>query len=233
MIHENPFISAFIGIPEFSWKNNLRHWLAVSPWVPGFIQDFSPIKGYEKFRNLKQGDVVIDAGAYPGDYTLFAAKKVGPEGRVIALEPGKKNRNILKRNLHLAGVSNVQVVPKGLWNESATLHMNQQGLASQITASEPDCTIEAVTLDHLVAELQLEKVDVLKMDIEGAELEALQGAQQTLRTFKPYTCVASYHIVDGSRTADRVEILLQQAGLQTHTDYPKHLTTYGCGETLF
>lgn len=64
MIHRNPFISAFIGLPEFSWKNPLRHWLAVSPWVPNFIQNFSPIKGYETFRKLQPDDVVIDADAF-------------------------------------------------------------------------------------------------------------------------------------------------------------------------
>ncbi|MDF3127909.1 FkbM family methyltransferase [Kiritimatiellaeota bacterium B1221] len=233
MIHENPFISAFIRIPEFSWKNPLRHWLATSPWVPDFIQDFSPIKGYEQYRQLQPGDVVIDAGAFPGDYTLFAAKKVGPTGKVIALEPEEKNRNILKRNLHLAGSSNVQVIPKGLWHVSTTLQMNQQGVASRITEKEPECRIEVIPLDQLVEELKLEKIHVLKMDIEGAELQALAGAQKTLSKFKPYTCIASYHIVDGTTTADRVEALLQQAGLQTHTHYPKHLTTYGCKETLF
>jgi FkbM family methyltransferase len=232
MIHKNPFISAFIGIPEWPIKNKLRHWLAESPLVPEFIQDFSPIKGYEKFRKLQSGDRVVDAGAFPGDYTLFAAKKVGPEGHVYALEPDDKNREILERNLRKARIENVTVIPYGLWNCEDTLYLNQQGLASQIQEGA-DLSIKVQTLDQLVCDYKIEKMDVLKMDIEGAELQALEGAASTLSRFRPYTCVASYHIVDGSPTSKRVETLLQQAGLFTHSDYPKHRTSYGCSERLF
>lgn len=233
MIHQNPFISAFIGIPEFAWKNTLRHWLATSRLVPDFIQDFSPIKGYEKYRQLQPGDIVVDAGAYPGDYSLFASRKIGPEGHVYALEPGEENRKILERNLHISGCGNVTVIGKGLWDCATVLQMNQQGLASQITGDASDGNIKVLPLDQLVEELQLEKLDVLKMDIEGAELKALAGAAGTLSRLQPYTCVASYHMVEGATTAERVEELLRQAGLNTRTDYPKHLTTYGCSERLF
>jgi len=232
MIHKNPFISAFIGIPEWPIKNNLRHWLAESPRVPNFIQDFSPIKGYEKFRKLQRGDVVIDAGAFPGDYALFASKKIGEKGHVYALEPDDSNREILERNIHKAQIKNVTVIPYGLWECEDTLFLNQEGLASQIQ-KDGDLEIKVKTLDQIVSDYKLEKLDVLKMDIEGAELQALNGALKTLTRFHPYTCVASYHIVDGATTAKRVETLLQQAGLTSHSDYLNHLTTYGCSERLF
>lgn len=226
MIHQNPFISAFIGIPEFSWKNRLRHWLATSRWVPDFIQDFSPIKGYEKFRQLQPGDVVVDAGAFPGDYALFAAAKVGPSGHIYALEPDPGNREVLLSNIRKSGHQNITVIPKGLWHQSNTLQLNTAGLASSVKDTAGSQTIEVDTLDALVAALDLQKLDVLKMDIEGAELEALQGAACTLKKFRPYTCVASYHIVNGESTAARVEAALRAAGLKVRTDYPKHLTTY-------
>lgn len=233
MIHENPFISAFIRIPEWTWKNRLRHFLATSRWVPNFIQDFSPIKGYEKFRNLHEGDIVIDAGAFPGDYALFAAKKVGSRGHIYALEPSPANRKLLERNIQKSGLENITILPKGLWDRSTTLTIQEQGLAAQVKTAESDDVIDVVPLDLLVKELQLEQLDVLKMDIEGAELQALAGAEKTLKHFKPYTCVASYHIVNGETTAGRVEKLLKQAGLQVRTDYPKHLTTYACEKSLF
>ncbi|WFB34610.1 FkbM family methyltransferase [Kiritimatiellota bacterium B12222] len=234
MIHQNPFISAFIGVPEWAWKNNLRHWLATSPLVPHFIQDFSPIKGYELFRQLQPGDVVVDAGAFPGDYALFAAKRVGPQGHVYCLEPEAHNREILERNIQKSGYNNLSVIPKGLWDKTTTLQMDAHGLASQIQEEHPgDQSIEVMPLDQLVTDYNIPHIDVLKMDIEGAELEALAGAQHTLSTYKPYTCVASYHWVGDDNTSARVESLLKQAGLEVHTDYPKHLTTYGCTQKQF
>lgn len=231
MIHKNPFISAFIGIPEWSSKNWLRHWLAKSPLVPSFIQDYSPIKGYEKFRKLGVGDIVIDVGAFPGDYALFAAKKVGQTGHVYALEPDPENRRILERNIRKSKLSNLTVIPKGLWKEQTALYMNSEGLASHIQDGGYQA-IEVISLDELTEELSLDKLDVLKMDIEGAELQALAGARKTLTRFSPYTCIASYHIVDGKTTADRVETVLKEAGLHTCTAYPKHLTTFGSRESL-
>lgn len=225
MIHPNPFISAFIGVPEWSWKNHLRKWLAFSSWVPDLIQDYSPLKGYEMYRQLQPGDTVVDAGAFPGDYTLFAAGRVGPEGKVIALEPDEKNRKRFQKNIEKSGYSNIEVVPKGLWNEETTLSVTAQGVASTIH-EEGSLQIEVCPLDRILHDLDVKQIDVLKMDIEGAELEALQGASQTLTTCE-YSCIASYHLVGGETTSSRVESFLAAAGMETHTSYPKHTTTYG------
>lgn len=227
MIHPNPFISAFIRVPEWAWKNRLRRWLAFSPLVPDFIQDFSPIKGYELFRMLQPGDVVVDAGAFPGDYALYAADKVGPLGRVIAFEPTASNRRILERNIRKSGVQNITVIPKGLWNEATSLTLDAHGPASTVQAGEGAETVVVTTLDAALETLGVDHIDVLKMDIEGAELQALEGAKTTLETSRPHTCVASYHLVDGRPTAGRVEQRLMDAGLVSQTAYKKHLTTYG------
>lgn len=225
MIHPNPFISAFIGIPEWAWKNHLRRWLAFSPLIPDAIQDFSPIKGYEMYRQLQPGDVVVDAGAFPGDYALFAARQVGEDGFVYAFEPEEKNRRILERNIRKSGFRNIEVIPKGLWNEQTTLCLNAQGVASTVKAEGAE-TIEVINLDQFVRERGLQKLDVLKMDIEGAELEALEGAAFSL-SILTYACIASYHVVGGQTTSARVEAFLESAGLDTQTAYPKHTTTYG------
>jgi hypothetical protein len=67
MIHKNPLISVFIDVPEWACINRLRHWLAESSLVPNFIQYFSLIKDYDSYRKLQPGEVVVDAGAFPGD----------------------------------------------------------------------------------------------------------------------------------------------------------------------
>jgi len=228
--HSNPFISAFLNVPEWSWKNSLRHWLAVSPLVPNFIQDYSPIKGYERIRKLQKGDTVVDAGAFPGDYTLFAARQVGPAGRVIALEPDPDNRKLLERNIRISGYPNILVLPFGLWNAETALSLNPDGVASTLLrpGTEPGSTdaLPVRPLDRILDDLGIDHVDVLKMDIEGAEIEALEGASRMLETCT-YACIASYHIVQGRPTADRVEAILLGHGFDVETGYPKHATTTG------
>src|SRR3989338_8197106 len=73
----------------------------------------------------------------------------------------------------------------------------------------------------------IKKVDVLKMDIEGAEIEALEGCVDTLRKNKVNVIIASYHIVKGKRTSYYVEDFLKKLGYSAMSAFPKHLTTYG------
>jgi FkbM family methyltransferase len=228
MKHPNAMVNAFLHMPEWRWKNDLRYFLAFSPLVPSFISDCSPVKGYELKRKLQPGDVVVDAGAYPGDYAIFAARKVGPSGRVICFEPGENNRAVLEKNVRGEGLSNVTIVPKGLWKEDAVLQFRQDGLAS--TALDPSAggdSIAVTTLDAELARLAVKSIQVLKMDIEGAEIEAIQGAKETLLRSRAYVCIASYHVVNGENTSRFLEEFLRGIGYHAETGYPKHLTTYG------
>jgi FkbM family methyltransferase len=228
MIHENPLISAFMGIPEFNWKNDLRYFLAFSPLVPSFVSDWSPIKGYEKHYQVKEGDVVVDAGAYPGDYTIFAAKRVGSSGHVIAFEPDERNRAVLVRNLAGRKLENVTIVPKGLWNLDTELGFDPGGFGSKVDSlGHGRATIPVTTLDLALTQLGIEKIDVLKMDIEGAEIQAVEGCRETLLRSDAFVCIASYHLVGGCDTSVRMEAFLRGVGYQTHTGHPRHLTTYG------
>ena len=65
------------------------------------------------------------------------------------------------------------------------------------------------------------------MDIEGAELEALKGCEQTLKNSQAYICIASYHILDGENTSKRVEKQLREWGYNTTSAFPCHLTAFG------
>lgn len=228
MIHENPLVSAFMRIPEFNWKNDLRYFLALSPLVPPFISDWSPIKGYEKHYQVKEGDVVVDAGAYPGDYTIFAAQRVGSTGHVIAFEPDETNRSVLCRNLTGRKLDNVTIIPKGLWSREADLRFDPGGFGSKVVFSDNSgATIPVTTLDSALSQLGIAKIDVLKMDIEGAEIEAMEGCRETLGRSNAFVCIASYHIVGGTDTSTRIEAFLRSVGYQAHTGHPRHLTTYG------
>jgi FkbM family methyltransferase len=228
--HPNRWISLFITLPEWPVKNRLRRFLAFNPFIPSMVSDWSPLKGYEQHRPLRTGDIVVDAGAYPGDYTLFAARQVGPSGRVIAFEPDARNRAVLERNVRLDGRTNVTIIPKGLWDSDDVLNLDQDGLASTVVEHAADSTIEVTTLDAVVAALALPRVDVIKMDIEGAEIRAIQGCVETLRRFAVHACIASYHVVNGETTSHFLEKFFRDQGYTSTSAYPRHLTTYAWKE---
>lgn len=219
----------FESFPEGPMKNRLRVFLSFNPLVPNFLSDLSPLKGYELHYSLRKGDIVVDCGAYTGDYTIFAAKKVGPTGRVIAFEPDKKNLKILEKNIRYEKLHNVIVVNKGLWNKNTSLKFNSSGtLHSSLEPSQGTLQeVKVVRLDDELPKLGFNKIDVLKMDIEGAEIEAVEGAIKTLKKNKVNVMIASYHIVDGKRTSYAMEAFLKKIGYNALSDFKKHLTTYG------
>mgnify|MGYP001617518630 CR=1 FL=1 len=219
---------AFEKIPEWPVKNDLRYFLAFNKLMPNFISDISPVKGYELNRKLKPGDIVVDAGAYPGDYAVFASRKVGESGKVICFEPDVKNIKILKKNLEKEGRSNFIILPKGLWNKNTKLKIKtSDGLHTTLSKTTGEQEIEVARLDDELKKLAISRIDVLKMDIEGAEIEAIQGAKETLKKSNCYVAIASYHIVNGKTTSHFLEKYLKNLSYHSHSAFPKHLTTYG------
>ena len=155
----------FEKFPEIPIKNKIRYFLAFNKLVPESISDLSPVKGYDLHYKLKKGDVVLDVGAFTGDYTVFAAKRVGKSGKVIALEPDVKNRKILIRNLKHEKLFNVVVLPLGLWSTSRFMEANSDGLHSSIQ-NKGQNKIKVISMDDLIKRLKLQKLDFVKMDIE-------------------------------------------------------------------
>lgn len=189
---------------------------------------------YTKFYGLKKGDTVVDAGANIGVFTVLAAKSVGDDGKLIAIEPEKKNVENLRKNIEINGLNNVAVVPKGLWNRrskkrlyltrGSTGHslVQEQAHHTDLAGHQPtdDKTeeIETDTLDNILEELGVSKVDFIKMDIEGAEIQALDGMKRTLKTNDVKLAIAAYHIVNGAQTCKIVTPWLEKAGFDVHEE---------------
>lgn len=143
---------------------------------------------------VRKGDVFIDAGANVGLYTLRGAPLVGATGRVVSIEPGKVAADQLEANLALnPGFRHVTVVRKAASDTvgTAVLHHIQLGddpqafsLLSDGRATEGE-TVEITTVDTLVQELGLPRVDCIKMDVEGAEPLLIAGARGTIERFHP------------------------------------------------
>lgn len=163
----------------------------------------------------KPGDYLIDGGACWGDTALIFADAVGASGRVFSYEFVGSNLEMLQRNLTLnpALAERVEIVRHALWHISdESLYFEANGPATRV-GSDPTVAPTAVTtlaIDDLVRRRNLPKVDFIKLDIEGAELAALQGAEQTLRLHRPTLAFAVYHSIDDfyrlARWIDSLEI---------------------------
>lgn len=148
---------------------------------------------YFLHRALQPDWVMIDAGANQGEYTLFAAKRL-TGGKVVAYEPVTAWFDNLSENVRSNGCTNVILRKAGLsdkhgtapvYTSSDSANEGTSSLFAARGAEKPFETIELKTLDKEVGVLGLARVDLIKMDIEGAEWPALRGAAETLRVFRP------------------------------------------------
>jgi FkbM family methyltransferase len=153
---------------------------------------------------ITPGDVVLDCGANVGTYTQQALSRGA--AHVVAVEPEPRVLECLRRNLAAEiAAGKVTVVAKGVWDREQALELavDDGSLASSVVDAVEHLqhrvgkvTVELVTIDKLVADLRLDRVDLIKMNIEGAERQALAGAQGTLQRFRPRVAVVVGHLPD-------------------------------------
>jgi FkbM family methyltransferase len=145
------------------------------------------------------GDTVIDCGGCYGDTALYFAHKAGELGRVFSFEFMPNNLNVFKRNLELNPelAKRIQIVPNPLWSASGEkLYIEGNGPGAHITLRPLDSAapkIETLKIDDLVKRESVAKVGFIKMDIEGAEMEALKGSELTIRRDRPKLAISVYH----------------------------------------
>ena len=146
------------------------------------------------FEGLVQpGMTVIDVGAHAGLYTLSASTLAGPVGRVIAFEPSPRERAHLVAHVRLNRCANVTVEPVALGDSEGEADLfvvdsSETGCNSlRPGAIGPGHTVRVGlrTLDEYAKGSGLDRVDVIKMDVEGAELSVLRGARSLFRTMRP------------------------------------------------
>ena len=144
---------------------------------------------------LKPSMVFLDAGAHEGLYTLLASARVGASGCVYSCEPSSREFERLTQNLSLNSISNVRALAVALTDADGEAdlkvaeneHSGQNTLgifAYQIDSAGCE-RVTMMRVDDLMAELGGERLDLMKLDVEGAELKLLHGAQRTLRKLRP------------------------------------------------
>jgi len=152
---------------------------------------------------LERGDYVVDAGANLGIFTFLASQKVGDSGHIFAFEPVKFFITCLEESMKINLSENISLLELALGNEdeNITFFISKEDPSVcgkfETSASDTSSTVEQVKLDTLVFEKKMiEKVNFLKMDIEGSEREALAGAKETIFMFSPKLAICTYHLKD-------------------------------------
>jgi FkbM family methyltransferase len=149
-------------------------------------------------KNVRAGMTAVDVGANVGYYTLLLAKLVGKSGKVFAVEPDPANAALLRENVRLNGLANVEIIQKAAWSTSGfvSLHLspdNPGGHWTGLSTRSGDTTlVEAIRLDEYLGEL-VPSVDVMKLDTEGTEYLILTGMQTLLRRSPAVKVVAEYN----------------------------------------
>jgi FkbM family methyltransferase len=137
---------------------------------------------------LRPGDTFVDAGAHIGYFSLPVARRVGPAGRVVALEPSPPSLELLRRNVALNGFDWVTVVGAAAACEDgrARLQVSEHSAmwntlrADTLDAESNSIPVTTRCIDSVVADLGWPRVAGIKLDVEGAESEVLRGAEQVL-----------------------------------------------------
>lgn len=189
------------------------------------------VQRYERFYEILPGDVVIDAGANEGILSLIYSQKVTESGSIFAFEPDSKNRNTFQKNLSLnTATQNIFLHKKGLWRNPDIIDFFEAGTVGSSMFYEGSNAIkkqiEVTSLDEFVKLENLRKLDFIKMDIEGAEIEALAGAVETINFLRPNFAIASYHKIDGDYTYLCLEEFFKEIG------YPYKTIFYDDGEII-
>lgn len=154
-----------------------RHDHEVSRWVTGL---------------LRPGMTVVDVGANVGYFSIPAAEKVGRSGRVVAIEPIEANVELLHRNIALNAADQIQVVHAAAVSRPGPVTMHRSSftnargslLRNACATGEP-VEVPGTTLDTVAEQLSLDRIDLVKIDAEGADLDVLLGAGQVLARLRP------------------------------------------------
>jgi len=201
--------------------NRFRMRLKWQDHTPYILGTYEPefLNALRKY--VRPGDTCVDVGGNLGYYCLLMANLVGPQGRVITFEPVEENIAVLKENLAVNKIKNVELVNSALGAQPGTLSLIRSEAGSisatpsirgyAVEGEQSSIDVPVTTLDEYLEEKSWRPA-VIKIDVEGAELEVLRGALNTLRVARP-TVLVEVHGWEEASTAD-VRDLFSSVGYQ-------------------
>ncbi|MFH0869445.1 MAG: FkbM family methyltransferase [archaeon] len=203
--------SAPVGKKEFS-LDNIKFSIVKTLFS---IDNKSIVKTYLKFYKPKKGDVVLDVGSFYGVYAIYCSKAVGPTGKVLAFDIDPVNLKILKQNFALNRNKNLVLIEKGLWDRNTTGSISIGGTGSSVMKKHSFTKIKLVKGDDLLKNMKLKRLDCIKMNIEGAEIEAFKGLRKTIDRFSPKLIIMADHVVNGEQTYKKLLPMIKAMGYET------------------
>jgi FkbM family methyltransferase len=174
-----------------------------------YVYPLSIIDQYHAKEFIKDGDYILDCGANIGIFSLYAAY-LNENGKIYAIEPVKETAEIMQRLLDFFEVKNVKIIRKAVGDEKKKAFINIVpyqlcfGISTLLDVNYGiKEEIEVDTIDNIVKEEKIEKVDFIKMDIEGYERYALKGAIETIKKHKPIIALST-HLADDKKVLPEI-----------------------------
>ena len=208
-----PFSGIYYHIYRLVYSSIKEEKLVKTPMGPYIYVDYSDFVErevangtYEReymemfCKSILEGNVVIDVGAYIGIFSLLASERVGDTGCVHSFEPVPRNHERLLRNIKINQAKNIRVYKKGLFDEKEILPISipennpaestlyeycMSEVSSLSKINKEVIEVELVPFDELAGAEGIQKVDIIKIDVEGAEYRVIRGMERTLKSNNP------------------------------------------------
>ena len=142
------------------------------------------------FLTYEENEFFVDAGCYDLETTMLLKERCPNLAKVYAFEPDETNYKNCLQKKQLYNLSQVELYNCGTWSEKGLLHFKANSTAASKIVSDGDSSVQVVAIDDVIGN---DKVTFIKMDVEGAELQSLKGAKNTIITNKPKLAICIYH----------------------------------------
>ncbi len=214
-----------------AWKSRVGRTTFLTNVCPVF-ELVVELRGYLLLGDITRDAVCLDLGPFLGISGMYLAKRAN-RGRVVFVEPDARSAARLLDNIRLNALTNTEVAAKAVHSETGRAafvyeNSDESRLAAPGESRDAAGMVDTISLPDLVAERRLDRLDLVKIDVEGAEFELADGLEWLLETFpQAVVAMASYHERDGRTSAAMYE--KRFAGhpfVRLKTAYPNHLTTY-------
>ncbi|MBI5007560.1 MAG: FkbM family methyltransferase [Nitrosomonadales bacterium] len=222
-----PDLDGTLAVADYSVPRH--HRLSGFDDFPAFFHSYpEPMRSteaYLDFAGIRPGHVVLDLGAYAGMASILFSKQVGASGLVVSFEPDPHNFAAARMNtgMHaqVSGLNNIRLHQRAVWNDCNGLEFSCDGnmgsSASRIVGKRGQVRqVETTTLANILDEEGLERIDFIKVDIEGAEIAVFEQALDLLGSMRPAIVMES-HRVNNVHSATECERLLRSIGYETWT----------------
>ncbi len=210
-----------------------REFLLSNPNIPNHVWEPQTTKALKHFSSGAKN--VIIGGAYFGDHALIIADLIKDYGICHTFEPNELNSSLIEENAKLNKLKNFQINRKALWSKSGEklCFEGEDALASTVQAPTNAINyIETISIDDYMAENNINKIDLLMIDVEGAEMNVLKGAEKMLEDSSPVVIFENHSLhndwSNGLENSDSVKYMIDRGySVFSIRDFHNNMDTEG------